>query len=146
MESVDLYVDGSCDNKKQLAGGGFGSVLIFKDGTKIKLSGFISGSCTNNIAEMTAIQKSLEFLGKPHIINIYTDSQLMIGYFTLGWSRKDHVLRKLAKHVDKLLNIHNTKFIKVKGHSGICYNEMADELALQGFLSKNPTLFVEKIT
>src|SRR6185503_1667231 len=132
---VDIYVDGSCDNKKQQTGGGYGSVLIFENGTRIKLSAYIPGNCTNNIAEMTAIKESLSYLNKSHIVTIYTDSQLMIGYFTLGWKRKDFDLRKLAKLVDKELNKHNTKFVKVKGHSGICYNEMADKLALQGYLS-----------
>lgn len=64
-------------------------------------------------------------------VTVYTDSQLVVGYMCQGWKgNKPHLLR-IKANIAALCNEigHQVEFVKVKGHAGVVYNELADALA-----------------
>lgn len=125
---INIFCDGSC--KPNPGNGGIGIVWTYKDKRK-ELSESI-GKSTNNIAELTAVKKSLEKLKIKSIpIRIYTDSQYSIGVLSQNWKAEKN--KELIEEIKNLINqFDDVKFIKVKGHSGIPENERVDKLAKQG--------------
>lgn len=74
MECVTIYTDGSY--KPQTGAGGWGAVIIPKDGHIKELS----GGCVDTSVlrmEMTAVLESLEFLQKQSKVLLYTDSLIL---------------------------------------------------------------------
>lgn len=126
MESIKIYTDGACSGNPGISG--IGIVLIYNDQIK-KISKNI-GHGTNNIAELQAIKVALETVKRKDIpVVIYTDSQYCIGTLTGKWKAKLNV--ELIKDIQKLMKtFKDIKFVKVSGHSGDKYNEMANTLAV----------------
>jgi len=124
-DAIIAYADGACSGNPGPAG--LGAVII--DGpTRVELSENL-GVGTNNIAELTAIERVLDTVTDPdRNLIIYTDSAYAIGVLSKGWKAKANValierLRKRLKERPK------TAFVHVRGHAGIELNERADELA-----------------
>ena len=87
------------------------------------------GLATNNIAELTAIKIALEELKRHDLpVRIFSDSSYSIGLLKKGWKPQKN--RKLVLDIRRLTDkFSDLSFIKVKGHSGIKENEVADFLA-----------------
>lgn len=160
--NVNVYTDGACSGNP--GPGGMGYVVVMGDdkdplfNSNPRNNGF--RRTTNNRMEIHAAAKALNavtrflfeesqgrflhYLGheqeairnKENVIqvNVYSDSQLVIGTVNQGWKRKsNHDLWKaLDEAIANLTDGHNVKveFIKVKGHDGNKWNEMADRLAV----------------
>ncbi|MFH2093233.1 MAG: ribonuclease H [Pseudomonadota bacterium] len=122
---IKIYTDGASSGNPGPAG--IGVVFIFEDKKK-QVSRYI-GQGTNNIAELTAIKVALEELKRQDLpVRIFSDSSYAIGLLTKGWKpQKNQELVYQIKNL--MLKFSDLAFIKVKGHSGIKENEVADFLA-----------------
>ncbi len=123
--TIKIYTDGASSGNPGPAG--IGVFLIFKDKKK-EISKYI-GHSTNNIAELTAIKVALEELKRCDLpVRIYSDSSYSIGLLTKNWKPKKN--QELVSDIKHLMSkFSDLGFIKVKGHSGIYENEVADKLA-----------------
>ena len=147
---INVYTDGSCyGNGSQISYGGFG---IYCSELNINYNEGLISPCTNNIAELKAIIKTLEFIKdflkeETTLINIYTDSEYSLNAFTtfgdkchkLLWKNnpKNQDLIKMGYYIIKSTN--NIRFNHVYSHTGKCDthsigNEKADHLANLGLL------------
>jgi ribonuclease HI len=136
-KNIELYTDGACSGNP--GPGGYGAILIYK-GTEKEISDY-EISTTNNKMELMAVIKGLELLKEPCNVNIYSDSAYVVNSIENGWVKswkKNNWIKsdkQKAKNIElweellKLLEIHNVKFIKVKGHSDNEYNNRCDKLA-----------------
>lgn len=138
IKNVKIYTDGACSGNP--GPGGYGAILIYKGIEKVISGG--EPSTTNNKMEITAVVKGLELLKEPCDVTIYSDSAYVVNAIEKGWLtswKKNNWLKadkKRVKNIDlweellKLLEIHNVRFVKVKGHSDNEYNNRCDKLAV----------------
>lgn len=141
MKTVDIYTDGACSGNPGI--GGYCAILIYKGIEKI-----ISGreeNTTNNRMEMLAVIKGLSALKEKCNVNVYSDSQYVVDAFNEGWldawqssgwrtaGKKDVKNVELWQQLIELVNGHNVKFIKVKGHSDNEYNNRCDKIAVEEY-------------
>ena len=143
MDEVTIYTDGACSGNP--GPGGWGAILMYKD-TKKEISGGKKNT-TNNIMELTAVIEALKLLKYPCNVKLYSDSAYVVNAFLQNWivswqknnqktSDKNDVKNKeLWQELLELTNIHQVKFIKVKGHSDNEYNNRCDELARKAIKS-----------
>jgi len=125
--TIIIYTDGACIGNPGPMGLG---VVIIDARRRLELSEFL-GHGTNNIAELTAIQRGLQAIPPEQLRNhilLHTDSAYSIGIITKPWKPKANLelvadLRALCRRFPHL------SFVKVPGHSGIPENERCDELA-----------------
>jgi len=124
---MNIYIDGACKGNPGPAG-----AAAYIENDRVIYS--YVGEATNNIAEFQALNLALSFIQQYNIeenCEIFTDSQLVIGLFTLGWKAKGN--RELVNKIQNLLNIvqenSNITITKVKGHSGNIGNDKADLFA-----------------
>ena len=136
INKVVIYTDGAC--KGNPGPGGWGAVIIEND-KETEIYGK-KAETTNNIMEMTAAIKALQFFRLKKNIVLYTDSnylKLGITTWVYGWKRNNWINSKKEEvknksywiTLDKLNNLHNIEWKWVKAHSGDEYNERADKLA-----------------
>lgn len=98
---------------------------------------------TNNIMELTALIKGLEYVGPEPSLLIRCDSKYVIdamtkwapGWRRKGWKKADGQPVKNRELVERLLNLYegrggNTEVEWVKGHAGDAVNELCDSLAV----------------
>lgn len=148
MEEIIVYTDGGCSGNP--GPGGWGIVVI-ANGEARQLSGGEKNT-TNNRMELTAaisalsvIQNTPSFNGKKIIVNI--DSQYIKNGITVwikswkqkGWKTADKKPVKnqdLWQQLDELNSNLNVEWNWVKGHAGIEYNEICDQLC-QKEIAKN---------
>ena len=135
-DKIVIYTDGACRGNP--GPGGWG-VIIIENNIETELFGK-EDNTTNNIMEMTAAIKALEFFNIKKKIVLYTDSnylKLGITSWIYGWKRNNWINSKKEQvknksywiTLDKLNNLHNIEWKWVKAHSGDKYNERADKLA-----------------
>jgi ribonuclease HI len=124
--AVVAYTDGGCIGNPGPSGLGY--FISFPDGRQVE-RGEPLGHGTNNIAELTAIQRVLELCDdRSQTVVIHTDSTYAIGVLTLGWKAKAN--QSLIAKMKKLLaQFSDVELRKVKGHAGILENERVDDLA-----------------
>ena len=139
MKEVILYTDGACSGNP--GPGGYGAILIH-NGVEKEISGG-EANTTNNKMEMLAVIKGLEMLKEPCSVSVYSDSAYVVNSIEKGWiySWKKNGWRKAdkkeVKNVDlwerllKQMEIHDVKFLKVKGHSTDELNNRCDRLAVK---------------
>ena len=148
MNEVTIYTDGGCSGNP--GPGGWGVVVIF-NGEARQLSGGEKNT-TNNRMELTAainalsiVKNTKEFSGIPVTLNI--DSQYVKNGITVwiknwklkGWKTADKKPVKnqdLWIQLDELNSALNVSWNWVKGHAGIEYNEICDQLC-QKEIAKN---------
>ncbi|MEB9469480.1 ribonuclease HI [Bacillus cereus] len=147
MTQIELWGDGSADNKKNLeeeAGGGIGVVLICGEYRK-ELSEYFSGKQTNNTMELMAVIRGLENIKTTNIpILVRSDSSYVVNCFIQKWHvnwRKNGWKNSKKKPVEnkelwiRLLDLvekqEDITFKHVKGHAGNELNELCDTLAKQ---------------
>ena len=139
MTAVEIHTDGACRGNP--GPGGWGAVLRAAGTEKEIWGGELA--TTNNRMELTAAIRALQSLRKPCRVQAYTDSEYLRRGITewlsnwkrRGWttaSRKPVKNEDLWRELDGLVAVHDVKWHWVKGHSGNCDNERADELANRG--------------
>ncbi len=128
--NVIVYTDGACTGNPGPMGIG---VVVMVDGQRREVSEFL-GHGTNNIAELTAIERGLEVveeLGdelRERPVLVHSDSSYAIGLLSQNWKAKANAelverLRQRTRRFPRL------RFVKVAGHAGVPENERCDELA-----------------
>ncbi|HVV52316.1 MAG TPA: RNase H family protein, partial [Polyangia bacterium] len=88
------------------------------------------GVGTNNIAELTAIERGIDLAGgegAARRLRVYTDSSYAIGVLGKGWKAKAN--QELIARLKRRLAPLDVEFVKVSGHAGVPENERCDELA-----------------
>lgn len=129
---MDIYTDGACHGSTKI--GGIGVVFVKNNKIIYKFNKQFTDT-TNNRMEILAIIYALHAISKPiDIINIYSDSQYVIGCITKNWTRKKNT--DLWQLFDKVYSkaktlCSNIQFNWVKGHDINKLNNMADELAVE---------------
>jgi len=133
-KTVTMYTDGAARGNP--GPGGYG-VLLMSDHHRKELSqGY--RKTTNNRMELMAVIAGLEALKKEGLnVTIYTDSQYVAKAVLEGWL-KNWIATKFKggkKNKDlwmrfhELAQMHNIKFVWVKGHADNPFNNRCDELA-----------------
>ena len=135
---VEIFTDGACSGNP--GPGGYGAILRVGEHVK-EISGG-EANTTNNRMELMGVISALSALKYPCDVVLTTDSKYVVDSVTKGWAKgwkaKGWIKsdKKPALNVDlwerllDLLEIHNVKFVWVKGHAGHPENERCDELAV----------------
>ena len=144
MPKLYAYIDGACSGNP--GPGGWGVLLLAKDGETTMKTRSLSGGCaetTNNQMELTAAIMALDALERPSSITIVTDSSYVkdgITKWILSWkkngwktaAKKAVKNEELWKKLDIATQRHEVSWEWIKGHAGHVENEEADELARNG--------------
>jgi ribonuclease HI len=128
--AVEVWTDGACSGNP----GPMGIGVVVIDGTKRREVGEYLGVGTNNIAELTAIERGLDLADevtgsdRQRRIRVHSDSGYAIGLLDKGWKAKANVdlVQRLRRQVAEFSRL---EFVKVPGHAGVPENERCDELA-----------------
>lgn len=146
MKTVTLYTDGACSGNP--GPGGWGCVIISGEGDSKKEKIYSGGEkcTTNNRMELTAAVTALNAIAAEtadtapaRIVSVYTDSQYVKNGITSwinnwkrnGWrtASKEPVKNKdLWIALDEVVQKLSVRWVWVKGHAGIQYNELVDKL------------------
>ena len=143
-EIINVFTDGSSINngiKNKKHSGGIG---IYVENTKEEISEKIEDKITNNICELKACIRAINFIvDKPdyknNVINIFSDSEYVINSITKwadnwkknNWQKYNKQKKKRTdiKNKELIINLHNlyhkypVKFTHVKAHkSQPCHN------------------------
>ena len=135
-----VYTDGGCHGNP--GPGGWGAVII--DGNDVRELSGGEAATTNNRMELTAAIRVLEaVLAEPgwagKTVRVFIDSQYVKNGITdwiakwkrNGWrtAAKKPVLNKdLWERLDALASSLPVQWVWVKGHAGVKYNEICDQL------------------
>lgn len=137
MKRIEIFTDGACSVNPGI--GGWGAILRYKT-TEKELSGGFENT-TNNRMELTAVIEALKMLKETCNITLYTDSKYVmdgINKWLPNWkknnwrttNKKSDVKNiDLWQILDELVNLHEIRWVWVKGHSGHPENERVDKLA-----------------
>ena len=137
---LEIYIDGSAGPTNP-GPGGFG-VVIVENGEIIATHSERCEMTTNNKEEIKGILWALENFGKTNNPTIYSDSNYCVQTFNnwmyswerKGWKKSDN---RTPENLDLIKRVYSLiveedymmNLVKVKGHSGLLYNELADKLA-----------------
>jgi ribonuclease HI len=125
--AVEIWTDGACSGNPGPMGIG---VVVIDDGQRHEKGEYL-GVGTNNIAELTAIERGIELAngggGEGRRLRVYTDSSYAIGVLDKGWKAKAN--QELIARLKRRLAPLDVEFVKVSGHAGVPENERCDELA-----------------
>jgi ribonuclease HI len=123
-DAVIVYTDGACTGNP----GPMGIGVVIVDGQERRELSEYLGLGTNNIAELTAIERALEVCPKERTILVHSDSAYALGILGKPWKPKKNqeLIARLRELARQFREIH---WIKVAGHSGVPENERCDELA-----------------
>lgn len=126
------YVDGSCDGEHTKHG--FGVILntpsetyILQGRTNITETNYISSLIAELQAQKVVIKKALS-LGLTSL-TIYYDCANAVNLILKGHTTTNSKLNAYIGYIKNSLPLININYIKVKAHSGIEGNELADTLA-----------------
>ncbi len=126
------YTDGACSGNPGPAGCGI--VLVSPTG-KLHEGFEYLGEATNNVAELTAILRAVEWLpSEAASVVVHTDSQYAIGVLQKGWKAK--VNQELVARAKRAVEARGARLVYVPGHQGVPLNERADALAREAVLSR----------
>jgi ribonuclease HI len=144
MPELVAYTDGACSGNP--GPGGWGALLIARDGDKVLKTRELSGGeadTTNNRMELLAAITALETLERDAAVTIITDSvyvkdgitKWIHGWKARGWktaAKKPVKNEDLWRRLETATARHRVTWEWVKGHAGLPENEKADELARAG--------------
>ena len=127
------YTDGACSGNPGPAGSG---VVIVAPGGQMHEGLEYLGQATNNVAELTAILRALEWIpaGAKGIV-VHTDSQYAIGVLQKGWKAKANT--ELVARAKDVVRARGAKLVYVPGHQGVPLNERADALAREAIATRS---------
>ena len=139
MNQIEIFTDGACRGNP--GKGGWGALIRQRDKEDLIYGGVLE--TTNNIMELTAAIKALEFLEANSNVVLTTDSKYVMQGITewinnwklRNWktaAKKPVLNKELWQKLDQLTYQHKIKWQWVKGHSGHRENEIADKLANKG--------------
>ena len=140
-DKIKIFTDGGC---RKNGIGGWGVVFVYGDLVKEVYGGSINA--TNNKMELTAVIEALKRIKRKDVpIEVHSDSAYIVNCFNDKWYvkwRKNGWTNSKKQPVEnrdlweELINLvesfDDIEFVKVKGHSGVEFNERADQLANQG--------------
>jgi ribonuclease HI len=127
------YTDGACSGNPGPAGSG---VVLVAPGGKMHEGLEYLGEATNNVAELTAILRAVEWIPRDaKAIVVHTDSQYAIGVLQKGWKAKAN--GELVAFAKRVVAERGAKLVYVPGHQGVALNERADELAREAVTSRS---------
>ncbi len=133
-DAIIIYTDGACSMNPGPMGIG---AVIMNGEERQEISEFL-GTGTNNIAELTAIERALQEIPtdqRKRTVVVHTDSSYSIGILGKGWKAKANT--ELVARIRKVTSdFSNLQFVKVKGHAGIPENERCDELATSAIANR----------
>jgi ribonuclease HI len=147
-EKITIYTDGAARGNPGRAGWG---AVIFHEGKRFEIGGR-SDHATNNIMELTAGVKALEYLRdnkfQAPLIEVFSDSKYVINGITnwiFNWQKnnwktaanKPVLNKELWIELHELNQSIGPKWIYVEGHNGHEWNERADEIATS-FADESP--------
>lgn len=126
-DAIVIYTDGSCIGNP----GPMGLGIVIVDGEDRRELQEYLGTGTNNVAELTAIERALEAVdpGERHrAVYLHSDSSYAIGLLAQGWKAKANaeLVERIRRLTREFSDLH---FVKVRGHAGVPDNERCDELA-----------------
>lgn len=137
---VHLWTDGSGTTAALPGGWAFVALALGPGGDELaRAEGFGSVSIggSNNRMELSAVIHGLRSLRRPCRVKVFTDSEYVAKAFPNGWLEKwDRDGWEGVKNEDLWralrLEVHRHQavaWVHVDGHSGLPFNERADELA-----------------
>ena len=115
-----IYCDGGClNNQDESKRRAYGSFKV-SDGVNILHHDmFYFKNETNNEAEYMALEKALDHVlsmkKEKDIIEIRTDSQLVVGQLTQNWKINQKLFKLVFRIKNKLLFFPDTKITKISG-------------------------------
>ena len=130
---IFAYVDGSFDVKSNKYG--YGVVLIFHDGNIEKLNGAgeneVAVSMRNVAGELKGAIIAMQYAvnNKYGRLTVYHDYEGIGKWARKEWKANLDATKAYMEFCDKVRARIDLKFVKVDAHSGVVYNELADELA-----------------
>ncbi len=136
---LHIYTDGSCWNSDGIGGWAY---IFVRDGNQIDYGIGNTKDTTSQRMEIQPVIEALQYAkqqyGDTKEIEIYSDSAYVVNAINHKWY-EEWILKdwieisnaQLWKDLLQVIKSINSKvtFIKVKGHSGNEYNEMADRMA-----------------
>jgi ribonuclease HI len=126
------YTDGACSGNPGPAGAGV--VAVSPAGKSHELVEYL-GQATNNVAELTAILRALEWIpSSASSLVVRTDSQYAIGVLQKGWKAKAN--QELVSRAKEAVKARRARLVYVPGHQGVTLNERADELAREAVATR----------
>jgi ribonuclease HI len=127
------YTDGACSGNPGPAGSG---VVLVAPGGKMHEGLEYLGQATNNVAELTAILRAIEWIpADASAVVVHTDSQYAIGVLQKGWKAKANV--ELIARTKRAVQERGARLVYVPGHQGVPLNERADELAREAIATRS---------
>ncbi|QWR77579.1 ribonuclease HI [Candidatus Magnetomonas plexicatena] len=145
LPTVEIYTDGACLGNP--GPGGYAAILKFGGKQKVITGGY--RLTTNNRMEIMAAIAGLTALKKNCVVNIYSDSRLLVDTMTKGWlqswikrgwRKKDGSPTLNPDLWQKLLTLtekHQVSFHWIRGHIGDAENELCDKLSKQAAKEQN---------
>lgn len=140
-EPIIIYTDGACSRNP----GPMGIGVVIVRGAERQEIGEYLGIGTNNIAELTAIERALDALTsaeRARKILLHADSAYAIGVVT-GEMKPKKNLELVARIRAKARAFPHLSFVKVRGHAGVVENERCDELATGAIESSRRSVRVQ---
>ena len=140
FKSIKIFTDGACSGNP--GPGGWGAIIVSPDG-QVQELGHNAPDTTNNRMELAAVVESLRVLKEPCSVAVHTDSAYIVNAFNDNWienwikrgwktaGKKTVKNQDLWKDLLKQMEIHDVKFVKVKGHSDDELNNRVDRLAVE---------------
>ena len=133
-EEVVVYTDGACSGNPGPMGIG---VVVLDRGKRREVSEYL-GEGTNNIAELTAVERALDLIPeaeRKRPVAVHSDSTYVIGLLARGFKAKANAelverLRAKTRAFPRL------RFVKVEGHAGVPENERCDALAREAIATR----------
>lgn len=121
---IIIYTDGSCfGNPGPCAIG-----IVMMSGVHKKEYSEYLGYGTNNLAELTAIYRALEFVKDPkRTVILHVDSEYSIGVLSTWKAKANKELIQAIKR--EMGRFSDLRWQKVPAHSGVVENERCDQLA-----------------
>ena len=136
---IEIYTDGSTTKSRS----GWGFVAVKNNEIIYQKSGVEHIGDTNQMMELIAALEACKWATNQHYDNIiiYSDSAYLVNCYNDKWfikwennnwknSKNEPVANiDLWKQLIMYFRLPNINFVKVKGHNGDQYNEIADKLA-----------------
>ncbi|WAW13998.1 ribonuclease H family protein [Peptostreptococcus equinus] len=137
-DTYEAYVDGSFETSKKVYGSG---VVILKNGkiieTMSKKGSNINNLSMRNVAgEIEAAIIAIDYAIKNNIgtLNIHFDYNGIEKWCTGEWKANKDGTKYYKQFCDEAKKKIKINFIKVKAHTGVEFNELADKLAKESIL------------